>query len=253
MYDGIIFWDLRLYDIFFFLGLVAALVVFSKYTGKKGMPAGIQNFYLNLAIASIAGGYLSAFLFQAVYNFFETGVFVFKGITFLGGLIGGGAVFLAGYKLFAKEDAKKYFNMVIEVAPCGVLIAHALGRVGCFFAGCCYGLETDSLFGMRFPGHAHNVFPTQLYEAIFLFIMFAVTSYLYFKDKKINMIVYLTGYGLFRFLIEFIRGDYRGEFIISFLSPSQTLSLFMVIAGIYMLYKKYNKQNKDKDKDKKTD
>ena len=241
MYDEELFLGLRFYEIFFFLGLVAALIIFTVYSNKKKMPPNVQNFYLNLSIAAIAGGYLSAFLFQAIYNFFATGVFKFEGITFLGGLAGGAAVFLGGYKLFAKQSAKEYFSLAVEIAPCSILIAHALGRIGCFMAGCCHGIQTDSIFGIQFPGDNFKVYPTQLFESIFLFIMFAVTTVLLFKNKNINFIVYLISYGIFRFLLEFIRGDYRGDFIIPFLSPSQTLSLAMVILGGYLLYRKIQK------------
>lgn len=235
MYPYELFWGIYLYDIMFFLGLVAALVVFTVYTNKKKMPANVQSFYLNLSIVAIAGGYIFAFLFQGVYNFFETGVLEFKGMTFLGGLIGGAGFFLAGYYIFAKEEAKKYFWMVVQIAPCSVLIAHALGRIGCFSAGCCYGIETDSFLGMQFPGHTHKILPTQLFESAFLFIMFGVTSYLFFKNKRRNITIYLMSYGIWRFLIEFIRGDYRGEFIISFLYPSQFWSLVMVIAATVLI------------------
>ena len=243
MYPYPLFLGISLYDIFFSLGLVAAIVVLSVYSGKKNMPVKVQSFYLNLAIAAIMGGYLSAFLFQAVYNFIENGIFEFKGITFLGGLLGGAATFLAGYKIFAKEDAKKYFGMLVEIAPCGILIAHALGRIGCFFAGCCYGIQTDSFLGVQFPGNAYKVFPTQLFESAFLFIMFGVTTYLFFKNYKFNMILYLLSYGIFRFFIEFIRGDDRGEFFISFLTPSQGNSLLLIIAGLILLYFKLKKKN----------
>lgn len=235
MYSDPIIFDIGLYEIMFFLGLVAALVVLTVYTSKKNMPVKVQGFYQNLAIAAIAGGYLSAILFQAVYNFFETGVFVFKGMTFLGGLFGGAAVFLAGYKIFAKEDVKKHFPLLLQVAPCAVLVAHGLGRIGCFFAGCCYGVKTDSIFGIQFPGHPHKVYPTQLFEAIFLLIMFGVTSWLFFKEKKINVTLYLLSYGVFRFLLEYIRGDYRGEFIIPFLYPSQTLSVIMILGAVALI------------------
>jgi phosphatidylglycerol:prolipoprotein diacylglycerol transferase len=245
MYPYEIIWGIGLYEILFFLGLVAALAVFSVYTGKKNMHPKAQNFYLNLAIAAIAAGYISAFLFQAVYNYFRSGVFEFKGLTFLGGLIGGAAVFLGGYKLFADEVAKKHFKTALEAAPCCVLIAHGLGRIGCFMAGCCHGVQTDSFLGVQFAGMSHKVYPTQLFEAAFLFIMFGVTSVLFFKGKKINLIVYLFSYGIFRFLIEFIRGDERGQFIIPFLSPSQTLSIVMVIVGAALLIIKLTRKSQN--------
>jgi phosphatidylglycerol:prolipoprotein diacylglycerol transferase len=229
--------EITLYEIFFVGGLLAALYILAAYTSKKKMPGAVQNFYINLTVAAMAAGYLSAFLFQAIYNFFDYGVFEFKGLTFLGGLIGGAGAFLLGYKLFAEEKKRQYFPMVREVAPCAILLGHGLGRIGCFFAGCCHGIETESFLGVYFPVHLAKMYPTQLFEAAFLFIMFGVTSYLFFKEKKINLIVYLFSYGAFRFFIEFLRGDdSRGKFIISFLSPSQTWSILMVIVGGVLLY-----------------
>jgi len=246
MYPKPIF-EITLYDIFFVGGLLAALYILSLYTSRKKMPGAVQNFYINLTIAAMAAGYLSAFLFQAVYNFFDYGRFEFKGITFLGGLIGGAAVFLLGYKLFAGEKEREYFPMVMEVAPCAILLGHGLGRIGCFFAGCCHGIETDSFLGVYFPVHRAKMYPTQLFEAAFLFIMFGVTSYLFFKEKKGNLIVYLSSYGIFRFLIEFMRGDdSRGQFIFSFLSPSQTWSIVMIIVAGVLLYFSLRKKGEQK-------
>ena len=80
------------------------------------------------------------------------------------------------------------------------------------------------------------VYPTQLYEAAFLLILFAVCSYLLLKKQfRHNMTVYLIGYGIFRFLIEFIRGDDRGK-LFGLLSPSQFWSLGMVILGVLLYF-----------------
>jgi phosphatidylglycerol:prolipoprotein diacylglycerol transferase len=84
------------------------------------------------------------------------------------------------------------------------------------------------------------VHPTQLYEAAFLFVLFALFSYLLLKKKyKYNMPLYLILYGIFRFLVEFIRGDDRGN-IIGIFSPSQFWSVLMIIGGVVLyvvLYK----------------
>lgn len=247
MYADAIF-EITLYDVFFAGGLLAALYMLTVFASKKKVPSAVQNFYINLTLAAMAGGYFSGFLFQAVYNFFDYGVFEFKGITFLGGLIGGAAVFLVGYRLFAKEKERAHFSTILDAAPCCILIGHGLGRIGCFFAGCCHGIETDSFLGVYFPVHQAKMYPTQLFEAAFLFIMSGVTSYLFLKDKKINLIVYLISYGIFRFLIEFLRGDdSRGKFLLSFLTPSQTWSAIMVILGaalLYFYFKNKRKQTK---------
>jgi phosphatidylglycerol:prolipoprotein diacylglycerol transferase len=130
----------------------------------------------------------------------------------------------------------------------GVVLAHAFGRIGCFFAGCCYGIPTDSYLGVIFPhGHAHEAFPnqliypTQLFESAFLFLLFFLLTNIK-AFKKQETVVYLIGYGVWRIFIEFFRGDNRGSIFAfiyteynAFPSPSQYLSLVMIIIGIFLL------------------
>ena len=87
-------------------------------------------------------------------------------------------------------------------------------------------------FGVRFPNLLHKVYPTQLFESLFLFLLFGVLYYLVFKRRSYQAFaIYLFSYGVFRFGIEFIRGDHRGALVGS-LSPSQTLSPVMVASSV---------------------
>ena len=77
--------------------------------------------------------------------------------------------------------------------------------------------------------------PTQLYEALFLLVVFAVTSFLVIKkDFRFNLETYLISYGVFRFVIEYLRTDYRGDFL-GIISPSQFWSVLMVVLGVVMI------------------
>jgi phosphatidylglycerol:prolipoprotein diacylglycerol transferase len=79
--------------------------------------------------------------------------------------------------------------------------------------------------------------PTQLYEALFLFVVFAVLTFLVFKyDFKHGLSLYLGSYGIWRFIIEFFRADHRGSFVGN-MSPSQFWSLLMIpiAVGVYFL------------------
>ena len=117
----------------------------------------------------------------------------------------------------------------------GLPLGHALGRIGCFLAGCCYGKPTTLPWGVRFTDpHALvppellgvPLHPTQLYESILNLILFLILHYLSkkpHKDGKI-LVVYVLCYAILRFGIEFIRGDFRGGFL-GGLSPSQVISL----------------------------
>ncbi len=240
-----------MYGICIAVGLIACIAVFYIYTGKKGVHQKLQDFVLFLAIAAIGLGFLCGKLYQAFYDFFETGVFDFygAGMTVMGGLIGGAAVFLAGYFLVGKFYFKgelvdihvKQFNIILLVAPICIVIAHAFGRIGCLMSGCCHGayLGKEYVIGgiwMRAPdtGDVGYHVPTQLYEALFLFALFAVLSLLYFKKCNIIMHLYLISYGFWRIFIEFLRTDERGVIFLG-LAPSQWQSFIFIGGGVALL------------------
>ena len=229
-----LFLGIHMYGIMIALGLLGTFIVLFTYSKKLNINAKFVDFVFYNGVVSIAFGFFSAALFQALYNYIDDpsqGFRLGSGITFIGGLIGGVACFLAIYFIFRKKLTGRLLD-ILPIVPCCILIAHAFGRLGCFFAGCCHGIETTSPLGMQFPGLPNPVYPTQLYEAIFLFIMFAVCSVLVLKiNYRHNMAIYLITYGVFRFLIEFLRGDSRGAFL-GVISPSQFWSILMVVAGV---------------------
>lgn len=242
-----IFGIFYMYGLMIAIGILACFGVLYYYGKKKKIEEKFIDFIFYNAIVSIAVGFGSAALFQATYNYIENPEAGFNfggGITFIGGLIGGVACFLLVYAIFRKRYKTRLYE-VLSMAPCAILIAHAFGRVGCFFAGCCYGKETDSFLGVQFPDLPNPVHATQLYEAAFLFILFAICFYLLMKkDFKHNMSVYLIAYGIFRFCIEFLRDDDRGK-LFAGISPSQFWSLLMIVAGVgvYFLVRYLYKKN----------
>ena len=236
MFPNAIFGFIHLYGLMIGIGILSAFGVLFLYGKRLSIDGKFTDFLFYNGIVSIAFGFLSATLFQSVYNYIKNpgeGFRFGSGMTFLGGLIGGVVCFLIGYAIFRKRYTAKLSD-VISVLPCCITIAHGFGRIGCFFAGCCYGKETESVLGVKFPNLAHPVYPTQLYEAAFLFFLFALCSVLLLKKHyRHNMSLYLICYGVFRFLIEFLRGDDRGQ-LFGNISPSQFWSLLMVIAGVIL-------------------
>ena len=234
--------EIYMYGVCIAVGVVMAIVILRLYGKKLKVNPKLLDFVELDGYVAIGIGFLFSALFQAVYNYIENPAagFKFGGITFLGGLLGGVATFFIIYFIFKKKRNLRFVD-VIEIIPCSILIGHGFGRIGCFCSGCCYGIEVEaghwySWMGVDFPEVPGIVFPTQLFEAIFLFIMFGILSVLCLKKKgKQNFSIYLITYGIFRFLIEYIRGDERGQFIPG-ISPSQFWSILMVLAGIGLIF-----------------
>lgn len=242
----------HMYGLMIGIGVLLCFVVLFTYAKKLGYDPAFIDFVFYNGIASIIGGFASAALFQAFYNYLahpELGFHIGQGLTFIGGALGGAVIFLVVYFIFRKKYKKTRLADVISLIPCCIFIAHGFGRVGCFFAGCCYGKVTHSFLGVKFPYLSEPVYPTQLYEAAFLFIMFGVCSYLLLKKNfRHNLSLWLISYGIFRFFIEFLRGDARGSFIPG-LSPSQFWSIIMVVLGVgcyFLLREIYRRQDAQK-------
>ncbi|HZJ89358.1 MAG TPA: prolipoprotein diacylglyceryl transferase family protein [Bacilli bacterium] len=225
-------WFIDLYTVFILIGLFMSLFVVHLYAEKIKMAQKLKLDILMIGIIAIFAGFIAAVLFQLLFDVIKGNEIRPFAMTFYGGLVGGIAAFLLLYFLYiSKKHETAAFRDLLIIAPAAITIAHAFGRVGCFFAGCCYGIETNSWLGMQFPDLPNPVYPTQLFEALFLFLLFAVLFFLAFwKHNIYTMPTYLISYGVWRFLIEFIRGDERGAFFLS-LSPSQWFALVAIISG----------------------
>ncbi|MDE6075229.1 MAG: prolipoprotein diacylglyceryl transferase [Clostridia bacterium] len=212
---------------------------------------------LFIGIFATAFGVFMAMVFQGLYDYIENpaGGYHLSSMTFQGGLIGGVSSFLIVWNLYVFVIAPRAKSKILSnnmnaaladalpIIPIGITIAHAFGRLGCTFAGCCHGAETDAWYGiwMYTAEYGHvKVVPTQLFECLFLIVLTAIMAVLFFKFKfKYNFGLYAIAYGVWRFIIEFARDDHRGSFL-GAITPSQFWSIIMVILGIgYFFLWKY--------------
>ena len=250
--------SIDMYAICFIVGVIACLIFTIIAMKKSGYSASASDTIIIIGILAIILGLLFAVLFQSFYDFIanpSNGFKITGRMTFLGGLLGGVISFLGLYFLyvyvinprlkktnFFKSDMNKGVWYLLRIAPVSITLAHAFGRLGCMFAGCCHGHVTDEWYGIWNETLHAKAVPIQLYEAIFLFVISAVMIVLLFKFKfKYNMSLYLISYGVWRFVIEYFRADYRGDFIPG-LSPSQFWSIVMVLLGIaiFFVYRKFD-------------
>lgn len=214
--------------------LIAILFLKKKGTNKEGIID-----LLICACFAIVGGIVFAILFENFYELIEKkDAYQWTwAMTFYGGLFGGVFGFLLTY-FFLRKNINFKIMEVVKVAPVSIAAAHCIGRIGCFLSGCCYGKPTDSWIGIKFVTTSVKVIPTQLFEAIFLAILFVVMLILLIKkDFKYNFVVYMSAYSVFRFINEFFRGDPRGVALV--LSPSQIwcIILFAGATPIYFFLK----------------
>lgn len=157
------------------------------------------------------------------------------GLVFYGGLFGA----FVGCIIYGKLLRKDIRDMLQMTVPC-IPLFHFFGRLGCFFGGCCHGIENER-FGIAYTNSVSAIngvpyLPIQLYEAIGNLIIFIV---LLIRDNKARSCyepigIYAVSYGVMRFVLEFFRGDsIRGH--LGALSTSQWISIILIPIGIYCL------------------
>lgn len=191
------------YSFFVLLGLAVGVAVYF-YEARRGKKLSEQGFFI--FIGSLAGGALGAKLMELAINYklvlaAASPEVLLSGRTIVGGLIGGAAGAMLTKKAMGLNERRGNF-----FAP-AIAAGLAIGRLGCFFQGCCYGVPTPLPWGVNFgdniPRH-----PTQLYESAFMLLMFV---YLEKVKNRPNLApgrlfdVLMMSYFTFRFFIEFIR------------------------------------------------
>lgn len=217
-------------------------------TQIRWMPQMNEEKFWGMVYLLFFGAVMGGKLLFAVLNFdlyWSGQAHFFKnfryGFVFYGGLLGAiamGVVCSRWLKLPYAGNAD-YFGIALP-------LGHAVGRVGCFGTGCCYGRPTQLPWGVAFGGHpASNtpeelwgvpLHPTQLYEALACAAIAAFLRYYALPKAKNGHLVagtiflgYIVLYAVARFFIEFLRGDDRGGFFLA-LSVSQWISLAAVAA-----------------------
>ncbi len=230
--------QIPLYGLLFYLGIALSAVA-AAFIAKKRKIAlfDITSSAVYVMIGALIGSKLLFVLvsFQDIIRYDLSFVAIIKGgFVFYGGLLGG----VLGLIIYAREYRESFFvyaDIYAAVLPLG----HALGRVGCFFAGCCYGVEYDSAFSVIYHESAGltplgvPLLPVQLIESGCLLLLFTVMLVLYKKyyaKTGFCSAAYAFSYGILRFVLEFFRGDKeRGMFL---LSTSQWISLLIVCFAV---------------------
>jgi len=221
------------YGFMVFLGVISGYYLALNQAVKKGVKSEV---FSDMFFWSLLWGFVGARLFYIIIEgeyFLQDPwgmLFGRSGFVFYGGILTG----LAVLYFLSRRHKIKFFDLLDALSP-GVAFGHALGRVGCFFYGCCYGGPTNSWIGVLFPADSPagqcgvKLIPTQLIEAAFLLLLFLILFVLnrFRKYSGQTAAIYLILYGAFRFVIEFFRADPRGQFL--GLATSQWISLGVLV------------------------
>lgn len=237
------------YGLMIAIGIIVAIYLTEKL-GKENDYSADDVFSLTLyvLIGGVLGGKILYLIIQ--YKDFIKDPLEFilnfgEGFVIYGSIIGG----IISVYLFCK---KKQFNILttLDLLIPGVAIAQGFGRVGCFFAGCCYGKLTDSILGCVFnspftPDNSRR-YPTQLFLSGFDFMLGLFLLWYRAKHKKEEnkngrvLALYLILKSIGRFLIEFLRDDPRGS--VGYLSSAQFIGIFGFCIGLVLFIYKNKKR-----------
>jgi phosphatidylglycerol---prolipoprotein diacylglyceryl transferase len=227
-------------------GFLLGLWITVRLAKQAGLPTDkITNLVIYCALAGLAGAKLFMFLFDW-RTFWEHPGEIFSLSTLrAAGVYQGGFLLALVVAVFYMKRAKLPFLQTCDIFSPGIAIAHAVGRLGCLAAGCCWGRPTTLPWGITFrnpdardmSGTPLDValHPTQLYESIANALIF---GFLYWRVRRTHVFGevfgwYLVLYSIARFVIEFFRFHEQSTW--AGLSLTQWISLVTLAAGSWLL------------------
>jgi phosphatidylglycerol:prolipoprotein diacylglycerol transferase len=202
---------------------------------------------LDVGLFSSFIGLIGARLFHVLYEYPD---FYFRHPSFIFKLWEGGFVFLAGILagigvgiLWLKKKRLPLLPWLDLFAPL-IGLGYSMGRWACFFQGCCYGKQTDSIFGVHFhniefSGESFGRYPTQIITAGLEFFLVLVLLLVEKRGESrirpgVIFCLWIVGHGFNRMIMELLRDDPRGPLILGF-GVSFWIAIMLVISGALMM------------------
>jgi len=233
------------YSLSYIVGIVLGCLYADYLNKKPPVEKNIrvyQDFLTYLVLGIIIGGRLGYILFYNLSFYLDNPSNILKvwqgGMSFHGGFVGVSIAIV----IFCKQkniSLLRFFDLIACAAPIGLFF----GRIANFINGELYGRVTDSYFGMVFPaGGEFRRHPSQLYEAfleglVLFLILFFLARFTNIKEKKGFLSgVFLIGYGVSRFFIEYFREpDRHIGFVFGNFTTGQILCVPMILVGIVFI------------------
>lgn len=235
------------YGLFVALGFLTGILIAIYFAKKEKIN---PNIILDLSLYVIISGIIGARLFYVLgqWDYYKNNPLDILMVQNGGLVIFGGFIFaFFAIAIYAKQKKLSLLKLLDAIAP-GLALGYAIGRIGCFLNGCCFGLPTSLLWGMVFPPSSlaayyypgQQLHPTQIYSSLAMLAAFFVLIYIYRRKRFNGQIAawFFVLYSVYRFFIEFFR--YSPIHWLA-LTPSQWLAIFISILGIGGLFYYRNK------------
>lgn len=240
--------NIHWYGIMYLFGFSAAWLIGMYRAKKPWTPVNakhIEDMIFYGALGVVIGGRCGYVFFYSFGDFLDSPLSLFKvwegGMSFHGGMLG----VIIAMVLYCRKIKKNFIDIMDFAAPL-VPLGLGLGRFGNFIGQELWGRATDVSWGMIFPKDPEALarHPSQLYQ-MFLegFVLFAILFWFSRKPRRRGMTaaLFLVFYGLFRFVVEFVRepDEHLGFVAFEWMTRGQQLSLPMILFGLAMIYWSY--------------
>ena len=222
-------------------GFFVTVAVFAVFTFalKNASRFGFSKQDLSdLILVMFIGGIIGARFFYVLQHWEDFNNNIWRminiregGLVWYGGFLSGvsSGLFVAWKKGMPLLRLCDFFSPILPGAQ-------AIGRLGCFFNGCCYGRFTHSKLSVLFPGDLTPRYPVQIFESV---LLIGLSLFIYLRQKKDHAAgelfsLYLFFYGALRFVLEYLRGD---QTLLAFFTIPQWASLLLIFSGIFLRFK----------------
>ena len=239
------------YGVLVTAGFLLGLWVAARLATRSGLNSdAVLNLGISCALAGILGAKLLMLIADFSYYRQNPGEIFSLATLQAGGVFQGGLLLAVATAFFIVRRNKLPGLATADVLAPGVALGHAIGRLGCFAAGCCWGLECHLPWAVTFRNPVANqlfgtplnlpLHPTQLYEAAVEALIFVVLYRQFLRPHRAGTIIglYLVLYSSARFLIEFVREHDQPNPIDGPLSSAQWIALATLAAGVWLLARK---------------
>jgi phosphatidylglycerol:prolipoprotein diacylglycerol transferase len=236
------------YGLLVALGLLCALWLAARLARRADLePESVVNLGIYCALAGIIGAKLLMLVFDRGYYLRNPREIFTLSTLQAGGVFQGGLVLALLTAIVYMRRKKLPGLMTADVLAPGIALGHAIGRLGCFAAGCCWGIECHRAWAVTFTNpEAHRLVgvplgvplhPTQLYEAVAEAVIFAILYRHFLRPHRPGSVIglYLVLYSSARFVVEFYRAHDQANPLGGPFSTTQWIALALLAVGAWLL------------------